>query len=520
VDDKRKTKKQLLDELRELRQCSNPSLYHPLADAIAQLVWTAGPDGAVDYVNLRRNQFFRSTKEPEGTWQWTSRLHPDDAESSLKAWSVSLQTGRSYRAVHRLHCADGSYRWFLTLAAPAHDEQGRMIKWYGTATDVDDLKKEADELPRGTARYAGTLQIFPSLTFESDPQGNIILASEQWSRYTGMTAEQTAGTGWTRALHPDDRDTLRAGWSEAVRKATIYTGNHRLRAKDGSYRWFVVCSQPVRDAQGTIVRWIGALTDIDDQLKTEKALRESREELLRIKEALQRTIHDRTDELKQHNSELSNLTKKTIEALENERKSLSKELHDSIAGTLAAVKHRLEGRIEKMGRPPSGIDISLERLNEYLLGAIREIRRISKQLRPYLLDDVGLVAALNEFIKEFKELHSKMNVVHECSVSEEAITDEVKTVLYRVAQEALNNAGKHSGARTVAIRLYQQPETVCLQVKDDGCGFSPDITIPNAKSMRYGIRGMKERVEICHGWINIESEPGRGTVVTASIPLG
>jgi signal transduction histidine kinase len=257
--------------------------------------------------------------------------------------------------------------------------------------------------------------------------------------------------------------------------------------------------------------------DPPDLAQTEQALRQSREDLLKANAELEQKVRARTEELTRRNQELKQLTKKTIQVLENERKALSKELHDSIGGTLAAVRHRLEGRIEGMGTPPPEVDITLERLNDFLLGAIQETRRISKRLRPYLLDDFGLIAAMNDFISEFKELYSSMAVFQEYAISEDVLNEEVKTVLYRLAQEALHNAGKHSGAHTIAIKLYQQQEAVALEVRDDGCGFEPGTD--NPRSMRYGLRGMRERVEICHGSIDITSKPGKGTLVKAKLPL-
>jgi PAS domain S-box-containing protein len=462
----------------------------------------------------------RSTQDAQMTMQdFFDHVHMEDRPRVRLYLMEALQCGSEFSEEFRIIRKDGRLCWLRGAGRIFCDDTEKPVRLAAIFHDITGRKETEAELRRNKERFLGIIQTVPSLTFEGDAQGNNIFASDRWCEYTGMTAEQSAGMGWTLAVHPDDLPAVTARWSESMHTGTLFSSRHRLRAKDGSYRWFVARSQPIRDAAGVIVRWMGSLTDIDDLMQTEQALRDSREELLRVNTLLEQKVQARTEELIRRNLELKQLTKKTIQVLENERKALSKELHDSIGGTLAAVRYRLEGRIEKMDRPPPGVDITLERLNDFLLGAIQETRRISKRLRPYLLDELGLIAALNDFIGEFKELYSSMTVFQECTLSEEVLNEEVKTVLYRLAQEALHNAGKHSGAHVIAIKLYQQENEVGLEVRDDGCGFTPYSGAEDAKSMRYGIRGMKERVDICHGRIDIQSKPGQGTVIKATIPL-
>jgi PAS domain S-box-containing protein len=124
-------------------------------------------------------------------------------------------------------------------------------------------------------RYRALLDAVPSMTFEGDAEGGNTFASEQWCAYTGMTAEQTAGFGWAQAVHPEDLPSAAARWAEAMRQCAPCEMRHRIRAADGSYRWFLLRARPLRDAEGRIKRWVGSLTDIDDLQQAEQALRES-----------------------------------------------------------------------------------------------------------------------------------------------------------------------------------------------------------------------------------------------------
>jgi len=180
---------------------------------------------------------------------------------------------------------------------------------------------------------------------------------------------------------------------------------------------------------------------------------------------------------------------------------------------VAAIKHQLEGRIEAMGTPPESIFMPFERIVDYLGIAITESKRIFKQLPPSLLDDLGLTAAVDQCI------HPKMTVLRRISLAEVGLTSDVKIVLYRVLQEALNNVGKHSHAEEVYIRCHRYKGQVKLKIKDNGFGFDP-LEIYGVTNIigGYGLYRMKERVEICNGEFRIESVPGKGTTILASIP--
>src|SRR5262245_13166988 len=122
----------------------------------------------------------------------------------------------------------------------------------------------------------------PNLTFESDTGGVNTFVNDQWCAYTGMTAEETAGIGFARAIHPDDAEAVIARWFAAVRLGMPFESRHRIRAAEGSYRWFLARALPGRDAEGRIVRWAGSLMDIDDLVRAEESLRESKERLAGI----------------------------------------------------------------------------------------------------------------------------------------------------------------------------------------------------------------------------------------------
>lgn len=210
------------------------------------------------------------------------------------------------------------------------------------------------------------------------------------------------------------------------------------------------------------------------------------------------------------------LFRKTLEMLESDRQSVAKELHDSIAASLAAIKFSLEGRLMDMGDPPADGEMSLETIIAYLADTIKETKRISNGLRPLTLDDLGLLPTLTAYVRKLKETYPDVEIFQEIEVKETDLPDPLKIVLYRVTQEALNNIHKHSGASKVHIRLTRMGNAVELEVNDNGCGFDVEEALGRKDPLSgYGLRSMRERVEISGGVFRIQSAAGSGTMILA-----
>ena len=198
---------------------------------------------------------------------------------------------------------------------------------------------------------------------------------------------------------------------------------------------------------------------------------------------------------------------------------VAQEIHDSIGGSLAAIKFALEEKLESMGHNPQSEVISLEKIISYVDTTIKETRRISAHLRPSLLDDIGLLATISWFCRDFEKLHPEMQIDQQLNVAENAVPEMLKVVVYRVLQEALNNVGKHSEATEVRLRLDKRDNQLKLTVTDNGHGFDPaeklsDSTVAGG----FGLSGMRDRTALCDGEFEIASEKGKGTTVRISLP--
>jgi signal transduction histidine kinase len=254
----------------------------------------------------------------------------------------------------------------------------------------------------------------------------------------------------------------------------------------------------------------------------EEKVQERTAELALTIQALQNEIeeHRQTEiALRRSEEQLRELSRKILDAQENERKRVAQEIHDSLGGSLAAIKFALEEKLESMEQNPSPEVITLEKIISHVDDAISESRRISANLRPSLLDDLGLLATLSWFCREFEKLHPHIQIEKQLDVKEDEIPEIIKVVVYRVLQEAMNNVAKHSNAKRVRLQLVKQHNRIELDVADNGCGFDPEEKFSETSTFGgFGLQSMRDRTMLCDGKFEIASKKGKGTTVHISLP--
>ncbi len=214
----------------------------------------------------------------EGTAAYLERVHPDDRDRLSLALAQLSPDRAQYTLEYRVRNGSGAYIQVVDSGRAHFEVTGRRSCVLGVRQRLDESLSSAAAL-EGGEHFRLLLQAAPSMTFEGDTDSGNMFASEQWCAYTGLTPEQTAGLGWTQAVHPDDLPGAATGWAQAARDGNPIEMRHRIRGADGSYRWFLLQAKPLRDAQGRIDRWVGSLTNIQELQRTEEALRESERRL-------------------------------------------------------------------------------------------------------------------------------------------------------------------------------------------------------------------------------------------------
>jgi signal transduction histidine kinase len=228
-------------------------------------------------------------------------------------------------------------------------------------------------------------------------------------------------------------------------------------------------------------------------------------------------------QLEDANQARLNALNQVVTAQEAERQRIARELHDATGQSLTAIGLGLRGletRLESEDVPDRALVSQVREIKSFSTNALGELKDIIADLRPAILDDMGLAAALKWYVQAYEKRRSipSVFVVHGTPLR---LPSEFETVLFRINQEALTNIAKHAAANRVTVTLTFQPSEVRLVVKDDGRGFSPDQAVHRTKpATGWGLLGMKERASLIGGHVEIESMPGKGTRVTATVPLG
>jgi len=226
-------------------------------------------------------------------------------------------------------------------------------------------------------------------------------------------------------------------------------------------------------------------------------------------------------ELRDSQRRLKEFSRKSIEALEVDRKAVSRELHDSIGGNLAAIKFALESTVGKIDENPGEAAASLENAVLHLAETIKDCKRISANLRPEIIDDRGLLATIDWHIRQFGQHYGQIKIIQQIDVDEPEVPEPLKIVVYRVIQEALNNAAMHSKADTIYIRLKKFGNYFEAEVEDNGRGFDFNhVSNHGDRIGGYGLKSMRERVEIIGGSFSLHSFAGTGTCIRIAFPVG
>jgi PAS domain S-box-containing protein len=251
-----------------------------VVDTIPGLVWSTRPDGSAEFFNRRWLEYTGLSEEQALDWGWKIAIHPDDLPRMLETFHEALSLGRSFEVEGRFRRRDGEFRWFLFRGNPVLDESGKVVKWYGTNTDLEDRKRAEEALRASETNLRLIVDSIPGLVCTMSAAGEVDLLNRQILEYFGKTAEDMKNWATSDAVHPEDLPRVLAAFANSVQTGEPYDIDHRCRRSDGIYRWFQVRALPVRDAERRITGWYILLTDIDERKQAEKKLQRSEWNLL------------------------------------------------------------------------------------------------------------------------------------------------------------------------------------------------------------------------------------------------
>ncbi len=259
-----------------------------IANLVPDLLWDSEPNGSTNWYNERWLEYTGQSFEEAVGWGWMDAIHPEDREASTRRYHEAVENGAMLRQEHRIRRYDGEYRWFVVNAFSLKDESGQVIKIYGAATDIHELRIMHEALRESEEKFRTLADAAPALIWHNNPRGENVFINQYFLDFTGKTAEEIRGEGWQEIVHPEDAEDYINGYLEAVREGRSWSDQNRIRRYDGEWRWFDNYAAPLSDAGGAYLGHVGITIDITERRKAEKALRESEEKY--------RTLFDSIDE--------------------------------------------------------------------------------------------------------------------------------------------------------------------------------------------------------------------------------
>lgn len=518
--------------------------FRELADAVPQIVWTHDASMNINYVNQQWIDY-TGIAAAGHLETFNAIIHPDDREAALASWQRCVQAGQRFEIEFRLCRLDGMYRWHLARSSPLRDSEGQIASWYGTATDIHDRKqaeldtqfiadlsgffnatgKEADLIWHAQCAVAKHLDVIRAGFNEVDPEREMLrfhrdycidvasIAGEYPMAYFGKLLNDEMRAGKTVAICDTQIDT-RTAQAYALRfepaQLRAVVSVPLLRSGDWVASLWIATAQP----RQWETREINLLRTVAERawLAIESVRLQAETEQINI--TLERRVTERTAELWESQSQLRKLSVYTERSLENERARIARDVHDEIGGALTALKMSVMWA-RKEREDDAVLAEKVLDWRRQIDDLVNMVRRIASDLRPPLLDDFGLIAALEWQAKDWSQRTGTpcQVIVPDYDVMVER---DSRTAVYRVFQEALTNIARHANAEQVTVTVALTHEQFVLTIHDDGCGISAEALRPG-KSL--GLLGMRERIREVAGSLEIIGEPDQGTTITIRLPL-
>ena len=373
--------------------------------------------------------------------------------------------------------------------APSDDDRRLIERAVRLAGIAIERVRAGDALRASEQRYRTLVTNIPDVVWLVDREGNALFISPNVEKVSGYTAEELyrAGPdGWFGRIHPDDRAPVRRLFEQLFETgAGTFDVEYRLRHRNGRWIWLHDRAVATLEGHGTTYVY-GLYSDITDRKQAEEI----------------RAL----------------LLNQVITVQEEERRRIARELHDETAQSLASMLLGLSALQDV--RSTKAARAQARELHQIATRALAEVRRLAWGLRPSVLDDLGLVTALERYTEEFSRTRGVAVTLETAGLEQHRMPVAVETALFRIMQEALSNVARHAGARHVRVTMRRDDGTVTLVIEDDGHGFEPRRPSASASTTRgLGIHSMRERAAVHKGTLTIDAALGRGTRVAVEIPL-
>jgi PAS domain S-box-containing protein len=349
---------------------------------------------------------------------------------------------------------------------------------------VEEQKLAEEVVRESEGRFRAVANTAPVMIWMTSPDRVCTYGNKPWLEFTGKEAERDMGKAWIECVHPEDREVYAEAYSQAFDRRQSFTSEYRVRRQAGEYRWILATVVPRFESADSFAGYISSAVDVTDRKRAEESL--------------------------------SSLSGRLIEAQEEERRRIARELHDDISQKLVLLSIELQqladGPPDSPARLPSQVEPLMERISEIS----SDTHALSHRLHSSKLETLGLVAAMRGFCRELGE-QREVKIDFTYSKVPESLPAHVSLCLFRVLQEGLGNAVKHSGVQNFTVQLKGVPDQLQLTIRDAGVGFDPGMAMQHDG---LGLISMRERISNLKGAISIVSQPHCGTEIRVRVPVG
>jgi PAS domain S-box-containing protein len=420
------------------------------------------------------------------------RILPEDRERMAEIMRRGAEA--EFDVEFRIRRPDGSVRWIRDRGFPIRDQSGQVYRVAGIATDITERKLAEETLRESEERFRQIAENIHEVFWLRSPDlKHLLYVSPMYEKVCGRSRESLYADGPELVVHPEDRPRVIETLENRARRE--FEIEYRIVTKAGDVRWIRDRGFPIRNQSGQIYRFGGVAEDITDRKEAEDRLKASSEQLRALSASLQ-------------------------SAREMEATRIAHQIHDELGGILTGLRWELEALEKMLQRPgdPEQLKTMRDKLTS-MLGltdtTINVVRRIASELRPSILDDLGLTEALEWQTQQF-QTRTGIQCRCDCAPQSIPLVEQQSTAVFRMVQEALTNVLRHAQATRVAVATREEDGAFILTVTDNGRGITPA-----EKSSRdsLGLLGMQERAHLIGGRVDIVGLKGTGTTLCVRVPL-
>jgi two-component system, NarL family, sensor histidine kinase UhpB len=457
------------------------------ADAEGRTVFTSRPEWAL-------YGYPRADWEADPHGMWLRALHPDDREAVLEEWRRAIREGLPHDGHYRMVAADGREVWLREYESLVRDDAGNVLRREGVAIDVTAHVEAEQARTAAELRYRTLIEQLPVAAYVQQGDGRADFLGPQIEQILGYPRSRWAEEPgfWRECIHPDDRDAAVERHDRFVRGGESYVDEYRMLRADGATRWIRETAAVVGgDDAPSLVQ--GVVADVTDRRTAEGVMHERERQRMSVLAAM-------------------------VAAEEDERHRIAGELHDDSIQVMTATLFGLDRLIRAADAGDAAGAAGAARLvRETLAEATERTRRLSFELRPPALEMHGVGRAVRVLADELGE-GAGFEIAVRTRLRRYDKTTE--TLVFRAVREALTNARKHARPAHVEVTVVERGGAIECVVQDDGVGFDVALVrTPARVRLHFGLDALEERLRLAGGRLDVDSEPGRGTRISMSIPV-